>query len=337
MNTDHLRAFSLIVELGSLNRAAQQLRVSQSTLTRQMQALEQELGGRLLERTPGGVAPTAAGHALLDGARPVLERLDAVLQNVRGLVRGKSTTLAVGYLGSAGDFINPALAALRASHPEVKVKLHDLSPGEQITALRRAEIDFALIGQAGAFLSHEFHTRKLAALPVVVALSATHPLARQDTLAMADLRRELFVGASDRDMPGYDRWVARLCRGAKFAPKFLDGADSLAQSMSLLLTEEAVALHPAYLADARFPGVVFRPLRDKNAQWDMYVAWQRGRAPAPLLAFLDSLTQSVAECAIRNGDAPAIGWTKHPFDEIPPLSESSHLAKRPPLKATPSK
>jgi DNA-binding transcriptional LysR family regulator len=85
-------------------------------------------------------------------------------------------------------------------------------------------------------LSHEFHTRKLAVLPVAVALAATHPLAGKDTLAMADLRRELFVGANDRDMPGYDRWVARLCRCAKFAPKFLDGADSLAQSMSLPIT-----------------------------------------------------------------------------------------------------
>ncbi len=296
MNTDHLRAYSIIVELGSLNRAAQQLRVSQSTLTRQMQALEQELGGRLLERTPGGVAPTAAGHALLDGVRPVLAQFDSVCQNVRGLIRGKSTTLAIGYLGSAAEFINPALAALRASHPEVKVRLHDLSPGEQIIALRRAEIDFALIGQAGAFLSHEFHTRKLAGLPVVVALADTHPLAGKRSLAMSDLRQELFVSADDRDMPGYDRWVTQLCRREKFAPRFLLGADSLAQSMSLLVTEEAVALQPAYIAGSHFPGVVFRPLHDKNAQWDLYVAWQRGRAPAPLLSFLDSLGQSVAAC-----------------------------------------
>jgi DNA-binding transcriptional LysR family regulator len=67
VNLDVLRSFFAICDFGSLSKAAEQLHVSQSTLTRQMQALEAEIGGQLLERGHRGVALTAAGHALLVG------------------------------------------------------------------------------------------------------------------------------------------------------------------------------------------------------------------------------------------------------------------------------
>ena len=96
MNLDLLRSFFAIVESGSLNKAADRLRVSQSTLTRQMQALEQDVGGPLLERGPGGVALTATGHALLDGTRPLLAKFDGVLAGVRQRARGQSAELRIG-------------------------------------------------------------------------------------------------------------------------------------------------------------------------------------------------------------------------------------------------
>ena len=59
---EQIRSFLTVVEEGSLHRAAARLRISQPTLSRQTQALEHELGGRLLERMASGVGPTAAGQ-----------------------------------------------------------------------------------------------------------------------------------------------------------------------------------------------------------------------------------------------------------------------------------
>jgi DNA-binding transcriptional LysR family regulator len=69
---EQIRSFLTVVEEGSLHRAAARLRISQPTLSRQMQAFEHELGGRLLERMATGVSPTAGGQALL-------RRMSAVL------------------------------------------------------------------------------------------------------------------------------------------------------------------------------------------------------------------------------------------------------------------
>lgn len=275
---------------GSLSKAAERLRVSQSTLTRQMQALEQEVGGRLLERSRTGVALTAAGLTFVDAMEPLLPRLDAALAAARQRARGQSGSLRIGYLiSAAADFLNPALAQLRRSHPQVKVKLVDLSPGEQLAAMRRGELDVAILGNADASVAREFFVRRIATLPVVVAMPETHARARDAQVRLRDLRTELFVGAKDTDLPGYNRWVFQLCRHAGFRPRFVEEADGLAHSLSLLVAENAVSLLPGWEKQVEVPGVTFRPLAEKRGRWDLQVAWQRGKSPEAVNALLAAL------------------------------------------------
>jgi DNA-binding transcriptional LysR family regulator len=290
MNLDSLRAFLVIVEEGSLNQAAGRLRVSQSTLTRQMQALEQALGGPLLERGAAGVAPTAAGHALVEGLGPALAKLDHVLGEVRKRARGQSAELRIGYLQSAvAEYLNPALVALRRSHPEVKPSLRDLSPGEQIAALRRGELDVALLGAAEGLPTNEFYVKRIAPRPMLVALAAQHPLAARATLSLAELKAEHFIGAADADLPGYNRWVTRLCRRAGFRVRFAQEAESLGHGFLLVVTEGAVSLLPDFAGRVPTPGVAFVPLADPLAKWELLVAWQRGKISPPLRTLLQAI------------------------------------------------
>jgi DNA-binding transcriptional LysR family regulator len=292
VNLDLLRSFFAIAEFGSLSKAAEQLHVSQSTLTRQVQALETEIGGQLLERGHSGVALTAAGHALLEGMRPVVARADIVVSDVRKLARGQSASLRIGYIMSAaGEYLNPALAALRRSHPETKVRLVDLSPGEQIAALRRGELDVVILGNINAAVGREFFVRRIATLAVVIALPETHSLAADEDIALADLRRELFVGANPEEVPGFNSWLIQLCRRAGFRPKIVENANSLTQTLSLLVAENAVSLLPGLVAKFKVPGVTFRPLRSPAAKWDLQVAWQRGKIAEPVRDLVNLLTR----------------------------------------------
>lgn len=292
MNLDLLRSFFAISEFGSLSKAAEQLHVSQSTLTRQVQALETEIGGQLLERGHSGVALTAAGHALLEGMRPVVARADIVVSETRKLARGQSASLRIGYLMSAaGEYLNPALAALRRSHPQTKVHLVDLSPGDQIEALRRGELDVVVLGNINAAIAREFYVRRIATLPVVVALPDAHSLAAQDEIALVDLRREIFVGANPDDIPGFNHWIVQLCRRAGFRPKIVENANSLTHTLSLLVAEHAVTLLPGLVSKFKVPGVTFRPLRGPAVKWDLQVAWQRGKIAEPVRELVRLLTK----------------------------------------------
>jgi DNA-binding transcriptional LysR family regulator len=285
-----LRAFLVALEEGSLNRAAVRLRMSQSALSRQMQALEAEIGGALLERTTSGVRPTDAGYALASSLPNVLANYDAAIAEARRLARGQRDLIRVGYLGSAAQtFLDPALSSLRRTHPEAKVKLLDLSPGEQIAALRRGEIDLALIGQEGSLLSTEFYTRKLTTLPVVAVMPADHPLASRKKIWLKELRNERFISSPEEDLPGRDRWIVQLCRRAGFRPKFGQEAASVSNMFTLIGSEGAVTLVPAYLKSFPVAGVAMVQLSDSKATWDFLVVWQRGRTAGSLRALLDAL------------------------------------------------
>jgi DNA-binding transcriptional LysR family regulator len=295
MNLDLLRSFAAVAELGSLSRAAERLRVAQSTVTRQMRTLEGHVGGPLFERESTGVALTGAGHALLGGMRPVLAQLDAVIADTRRRARGQFGSLRIGYLASAADYLHPALARLRRTMPEVKVHLADLSPGQQIDALRRGEIDLAIVGQAGRLLAREFYLRRVASAPVMAALPESHPRAGEAGVALRLLREDPFVGAAESDMPGYNRWVAGLCRRSGFRARFLGDAESLTHGLAMVVTDGAVFLLPEYSAGRRAPGVVYRPITSPSLTCDLTVAWQRGPASEALKLVVEQLSAPPAQ------------------------------------------
>jgi len=170
---EKLRLFLVILEEGSLRRAAERLHLSQSAITRQIQSLEHDLGGRVLERTSTGVRPTSGGHALAEKAKGLIEHYDSTMAEVRRLVRGESERLRIGYVASAvQEYLAPALAAMRRGYPKVKVKMLDQTPGEMIIALRRGEIDLALTHHGVDLLSRDFYTHKLASVPSLARIRA---------------------------------------------------------------------------------------------------------------------------------------------------------------------
>lgn len=291
---ERLRAFFTVVAEGSVNGASVRLRRTQPALSRLMKSLEHEVGGRLLEREASGVQPTGLGHTLLQAMRPVLDAYDAALADVRRQARGLRSELRVGYLISAAQaLLTPALAQLRQAHPALKLKLHDMSPREQIDALRAGELDVALTGQEGAVAARDFHSRKLCSLGVVAALSATDGLAGRASLSLKELKGRDFVGIDENEMPGRNQWMTGLCRGAGFRPRFAVVTDGITHVLSQVVSESAVTLLPEYFRAFSHPGVVFVPLLDAKARWDLIVLWQRGQAPPATRALVEAL----AACA----------------------------------------
>ncbi len=300
-----LRAFLTVIEEGSLHRAATRLSLSHSALSRQMQALEHELGGQLLERSSTGVRPTAGGYALATKMAALLASYDSTMIEVRHLVRGETEQLRIGYLASAfGEYLAPALEKLRQVHPRTKLKLLDLFPGEQINALRRGEIDIALTQEIGDLLGRDFYARQLAVTESIVALPAGHPLALRKQAKIAELKSETFVTGTEDRVPGYRRRLKQICRSCgKFRPRLIDNSEDLSSKLAMVANEDAVALLPAYMRHQTAPGVVIIPVADAGATWRLFVVWQRGKTAGPLLTLLDSLLAEPSTAAqARNGD-----------------------------------
>jgi DNA-binding transcriptional LysR family regulator len=293
---DRIRALLTVIEEGSVNRAAVRLRITQPALSRQMQALENEIGGKLLERETSGVKPTGLGHALVKAMQPLVESYDSAMADLRRQARGERSELRVGYLGSAAQsFLTPALAMLRKSHPAARLKLHDMSPREQIAGLRSGELDVALIGQEGVVAAKEFHSAKLCSLGVCVALADSDRLATKKNIALKDLKGRDFIGIDESEMPGRNGWMTALCRSAAFKPRFIAIVDGLSNVLSHVVSESAVTFVPAYFAKSSYPGVAFVPISDAKARWDFIVLWQKGSASAAARALVTALKQVAAQ------------------------------------------
>jgi DNA-binding transcriptional LysR family regulator len=286
-----IRSFLTVVEEGSLNRAAARLRISQPALSRQMQALEHELGGRLLERMATGVRPTAGGQALAKRMGAVLASYDLAMSDTRRALRGETDQLRIGYLPlAAKQYLNGPLKEVRRSHPETVLKLVALSPGKQIIDLRNGEIDIGVTNESGELLAGEFYTRKLAEMSSYIALPEKHRLATRDRVRLSDLKGEFFVSVDSQQAPGWDRRVETYCKKyGKFRPKFHGLAQSPAHAFEFVANENAVFILPAFASHLSAPGVVILPLADAEVTWEIVVMWRRGRAGGALKALLDAL------------------------------------------------
>jgi DNA-binding transcriptional LysR family regulator len=194
MELRQLRYFVAVVEANGLRKAARDLYIAPSALSRSLQQLEREHGVALLRRSACGVEPTTAGRDLLDHARLILERADAATTAMRSHARSphRLRVGAVGGLHAASELTAPILSTFRLAHPSMQVVPQQIRWDDQISALIDGELDVALVrnpidhpGVDLVPLAHE---------PRVLLVGANHDLAAESEVDVDDILNEHTVG-----------------------------------------------------------------------------------------------------------------------------------------------
>ncbi|WP_257548206.1 LysR family transcriptional regulator [Sphingopyxis sp. DBS4] len=212
MNLRRLRHFDTLYRLGSYARAADELGLTQSALTRSIQKLEEELGTTLFDRTTHYVRPTSDADRLIRSARDVIAASANLEQEARGLGQPSSGTVAVG----AGPYplqplLTDAIARFAKGHPGVRVTVTG-GPSEQLLeTLVDRRLDLVVCNRAKfATSAHadEVLCIPLPPEPLVLVCALDHPLARgRATVALspgrsrAPRRAAIFRARSARASP----------------------------------------------------------------------------------------------------------------------------------------
>lgn len=286
MELRHLRYFLAVAEERHFGRAAQRLRIAQPPLSRQIQALEAELGFALFDRSRRRVELTPAGATLDAHARRVLEALDIGVDEARRAASGQVGRIVVGYLTSiAFSGLPELLSAFRVRSPGVQVVLRELSPYEQVEALKARRIDVGFI--RGPLDDDELASLRVRKEPLVVALPSAHPLAARSRLALGVLAHESFVSIMRQRCASFFDAIMRLCHEAGFTPRIVQEAPQV-DIVSLVAAGFGIAILPGSIRNAGRPGVVFRSIVG-SPQTELRVAW-RPDDPSPVVRdFLDVL------------------------------------------------
>ncbi|HCK0561803.1 TPA: LysR substrate-binding domain-containing protein [Pseudomonas aeruginosa] len=301
MELRHLRYFIAVAEELHFGRAAERLGISQPPLSQQIQALEEEIGARLFERTNRRVELTDAGRLFLDESRQVLAQVDKAVLLARRAHLGELGELKIGFTSSAPftSTIPSSIHAFRKAYPDVHLDLQEMSSRQVLKALLEESLQVGVIRPLA--LPDAVHWVELFREPLVAVLRADHPLAAgsEDGLAIAALAEEPFVFFPRSYGTGlYDQVIA-LTRQAGFSPRIAQEASEAMTIIGLVSAGLGVSILPASFRRTRVDGVVYRTLIDPEATTAVWLVRRQNEGSPLALSFIDLVTREAASLRRR--------------------------------------
>ena len=274
-------------ECGSFSRAAAKLSVKQSTLSRRILLLEQDIGLTIFERSTQGAVPTRDGAAFLAVARQIVDEAEGLRSNARAMARGEAGVLVIGFNTSlsAGN-LRTALLGFRQRYPDVEIRGVEAGWTSLSRGLAARTIDVAIV--PGELCGDHLIKRHLWPERLMVALPEVHAAAESETLFWTDLRNETFVLPTLDPGPDAAELVRARLRGCSATPKIVMQDITRENILNLVAVGDYVSLVAETAAGARHPGLVLREVRDLAglAHVDFWAWWHERNDNAALDRFL---------------------------------------------------
>ncbi|HEY3328704.1 MAG TPA: LysR family transcriptional regulator [Capsulimonadaceae bacterium] len=292
----HMRYFVAVAEELHFGRAAQKLYIAQPPLSQQIRHLEQQIGVELFDRSHRRVRLTEPGRVFLDQARKTLAQAEYSIKSAQASAIGETGRIEVGFVSSAtfDDIIPSIIRNFRERHPGVVLALHELTSAEQVQALRDGTIHVGFVRPPVGDDTLTLET--VLSEPLVAALPSSHPLARAESVNLADLANDSFVMLPRHMNLSLHDQILSLCQDAGFSPRVAQEAIQLQTITSLVAAGIGVSLVPASLQNVRRGGIVYREMPGIAARIDMAAAY-RAEEVSPALALFLAVTKETAETA----------------------------------------
>lgn len=288
----HLRYALAAHEHRSFRKAAAALRLKQSSLSRRIRELEDELGVLLFTRHSSGVRLTTAGSDLMRIAQHITEEVRAMVALARAQRRGEAGSLNVGFYTSlSAGHLRVALLDFKARCPEVALSAFEGSHANLLARLQRGTLDIVIVsGEADV---HAVQMFPLWAERIIIALPRTHRLAAQEIVYWTDLKDEHFL-LSNRDLgPEFeDMLVAKLAAPGEH-PAIVRHNVSRETILGMVGAGWGVSLLYEAGTGISYPGVIYREVCDAHGPTRIpHSAYWCGDNTNPVLSsFLSLLKQ----------------------------------------------
>jgi DNA-binding transcriptional LysR family regulator len=293
-----LRAFALVLDLGSISAAASVLGYTQSAVSQQLAALEREVGSALVDRSQRPLRATPAGAILRPHVERVLGALggaEAAVEDVRG---GMQRLRLAAFPSALSSFVPAAVRDLRRRHTDLTVQVLQLETAEAVERLRGGGADLVVVHHMPGVAVPQtagLERRRLLVDHLFVVVPEGHRLARRDAISVADLEAEPLI-LPRRDTPAgrFRSVVEHLCSQAGVAPRVAYELDDLPAAQAFVAAGIAVVpMHGLILATLP-PGATARPLAERPAGSRTVDALAPAAARTPVV---DDLLDRLADAA----------------------------------------
>lgn len=190
MRLEQLQAFLAVAATGSFQQAAQKCGLTQSTVSRQIQSLESELGLPLFHRS-AQIKLTLGGDRFLPRARKICQEWQTAVNELADLQAGKQPELCVAAIHSiCAHYLPPVLHRFCQRYPEVQLRITALGSDRALKVLKDGLVDLAIV-MNNRFLNNspEMVVHPLYEEPIKVLMAANHPLACHSAIPWTELAR----------------------------------------------------------------------------------------------------------------------------------------------------
>jgi len=291
LDVHELRPFLLLAEELHFRKASERLFVSQPALSKQIQRLEEKLGGALFARTRRKVALTEAGRMLIPLAERVLRESEVAFDLAKEAAEGRAGTLRIGFgIASVSGILPRTILRFRRAFPHVELHMRDMSTPSQVAALLEAKIDIGIVRVPVA-------RAELASLPLFrehLVAAAPRAIPYRHSEGLASLRERPFIFLPRSASETFHDHVLAVCRRAGFTPRVVQEASELFTILNLVRAGLGVSLVPSSAVRMHVPGIRFHDLRMPEAQWRIGVAWNKLSEKRDLIArFSETITSVV--------------------------------------------
>ena len=299
-----LRAFALVLDLGSISAAASVLGYTQSAVSQQLAALEREVGSVLVDRSQRPLRATRAGESLRPHVERVLAALGGAESALHDLRAGAERLRLAAFPSALSSFVPAAVRDLRRGHSRLVVQVLQLETAEAIERLRGGGVDLAVVHHMAGVAVPEtagLERRRLLVDHLHVVVPEGHRLARRDAVSLKDLEDEPLI-LPRRDTPAgrFRSVVEHLCARAGIAPQVAYELDDLPAAQAFVAAGIAIVpMHGLILATLP-PGATALPLAERPAGSRTVEALAPAAARTPAVDdLLDRLTHAARAFALR--------------------------------------
>jgi LysR family hydrogen peroxide-inducible transcriptional activator len=281
MELHQLRYFCAIVRTGSFTRAAEQLGITQPTLSQQIRSLEKQIGNPLFERLGRSIRLTSYGEVLSQRAVDILRQVAEAQSTMADLQFGVQGRLRVGVIPTVMPYlIAPQIGDFLTRFPEVDLQFAEYTTRRLLEQLQSGEIDLAISGLP--VRNPDIVCSQLFREPLLLAVAQNHALARARAVDLQDLRNERLLILREGHCLRDD--VLMTCRRTKAEMRSVFETDQLASIFQLVRAGFGLTIVPAMAAPHAI-GCKLIPLSGGDSRRIGYLRARRHFVTRPMREF----------------------------------------------------
>ncbi len=268
--------FLKLSETLNFRKAADEIYIAQPALSRQIMALEEELGVVLFYRNKRNVALTTAGEYFREECERILEDFERVKQRTSQIHKGEGGEIKIAHSSSSMQFLLPnILAKIQAEMPLMKTNLNETTNLYGINALINRTIDVAF--GPNMIVPKELNARTIYVENFVIILPQNHHLDVTNFESLAQLADENFILPPRNESSGYVESLEALCQSYGFIPKVAYQSGNSNTVLRLVEAGLGISIEPKSALSGQNMNVKFIELNNISLKASMLMLWLRGR------------------------------------------------------------